>query len=1486
MRLHPLSKPQSSIWNMEQYFGGSIANITASVLLTDPVNQVALNGALNNMLEQCDSLRIRITSQQGIPMQQVRSFTPQEFETKHFPAKPELTEWATALARKPFDINGDLYKFYIIFVDHQPGFILHLHHLTADAWTLSFLIHCVLDYLDGIKPDTNSYLDYLTDEQDYESSMRRMKDKQYFLSVFEKCSEPVYFNDRQLRQDTQDTPVTQDKQERQNMQNGLKIRSAQQKSTESKRLSFTLNASDTDEIMAFCGKCNISPFAMFLNTFATYLYRIKGAQDFFIGTTIINRATKKEKNTAGMFINTVPIRFHIDDEKSTLENIQNTTVSLSGAFRHQKYPISDFLTDIRETYGFTEKLFDVTLNFQNAAISGNADVAWHFCGCQGESLNIHINDRNKDGAFHFDYDYQTESFNTQDITRLHSHLKNLILDTISNPGKKPQELRLLSGDEYQQVVFDFNNTTMDYPREKCIHQLFEEQAANIPDKIAVIFEGQEYTYRQINDMANALADILRKKGVRRNDIVPIIAKRSYKIIVAQLAVLKAGGAYMPIDPNYPKERIDFMLSNAKCRTTLVLGATIGTTAAMTDKIDLADDSNFDNHSAAVENINTSDDICYVIYTSGSTGTPKGTMITHRNFVNFLSNNLNIHYAIKQRCTAFLCVGSFIFDIASAEVFLALLNRYPLIFSSDDELERPDRIAHLIEYYKADFVLIVPTRILSYMNNRDFAASMQKLKVLSFGGERLTPDTLNKLRFYTKAVILNGYGPAETTQGCSLTSIDNDITIGKPVANAQIYILDKHHNPMPIGAVGELCISGDGVGLGYLNNPELTAKKFIANPFIEGSLMYMSGDLARFFNDGRIDFIGRMDHQVKIRGLRIELGEIETAILAFPGVQQVVVTEKKDGSGRQYLCAYYISDEDLDEKSIRAQIAKKLPRYMIPHFFVRLASFPATPSGKTDLHSLPAPDFLNTRSNAKYVAPCTAEEKTIVTLMQQVLNVPKIGLNDNFFDLGGDSLKAIEFVSKAHYLGIHISLQDVFDAPTTAQLPNHQEYGNRQPVQYCAGDFASIHKLIKGNQISNNEFPEKHSLGTVLITGATGWLGAHVLDAFLSIGQSSGTDTDMSTGTDTDMSTGPQTGTAYCLVRGSGTDDSSGKLNTTLENYFGGKYRGCDKIKVLCGDITENITLKDPIDTIFHCAANVKHFGSQQQSHFVNVTGTENVIALAREKKARLFHISTSSVSGSSFDSNPDTSPAVFNETTLYIGQQLSNIYVRSKFDAETAVLQAKMNGVDTAVIRVGNLANRSADYRFQRNHETNATLTRLKAFIDLGMFPEELAAFPLEFSPVDDTAKAIIRLAQYHNDKYSVFHAYHHKSVRFIDFANAAQAAGLEMKAVPTALFVNAVHKAGSHPKTAHIHKAFINDISTDGALYQSSIRLESHFTEWHLGQTGFVWPVMNDAYLKGYIDYFTRIQYWGAQKTRCALQDVNSNHDCVSHQHGTNLPE
>lgn len=708
-----------------------------------------------------------------------------------------------------------------------------------------------------------------------------------------------------------------------------------------------------------------------------------------------------------------------------------------------------------------------------------------------------------------------------------------------------------------------------------------------------------------------------------------------------------------------------------------------------------------------------------------------------------------------------------------------------------------------------------------------------------------------------AQVYNPIGPSECSVwdiGGKLNRDDGiDIHIGKPIANTQIYITDKYMQITPIGVTGELCIAGDGVGAGYLNRPELTAEKFIDNPFGKGKL-YKTGDLAYWREDGNIVYVGRNDFQVKIRGLRIELGEIENAMNSIDGVSQSVVVVRKNAEGRQLICAFYTGEEK-HAKEIRSIIGKKLPKYMLPHIFTHIAEMPLTSSGKVNRKALPEVDLNCFCRDTEHIAPETQLQKQLCAFFETVLGIDSVGITDNFFDFGGDSLKAIELVSKAHNGGIYFSLQNVFDYPTVTELCECIESGDRQIISFDNVDFSKADSVLSRNTVEQIAKPAKTQVGNILLAGATGFLGIHILADYL----------------DNDS------GTAYCLVRGNDNNDSANRLRELLRFYFGDKYATTDRVEVVCADLqrdgfdlsTEKYEeLLKKVDTVINCAASVKHYGSYKYFYEVNVETVKRLIEFCKESGSKLIHTSTLSVSGNSFgdefDGYVSKEEKHFYESSLYIGQPLDNVYARSKFEAEKAVLDAMANGLKANIMRMGNLTNRLSDGQFQKNHESNAFLRRIGGIIELGKVPDYLVKDDLysEFTPIDEAASAVMTIARHFSAKQTVFHINSTKVVYLGKLLQMFNELGFELKIVDGPEFTKALRRTVDKYETEHIFETFINDIDENDQLcYESNIYIENDFTVQYLKILGFEWSDIDITYIQKYVQYFKRIGYFNEKR-------------------------
>jgi amino acid adenylation domain-containing protein len=632
--------------------------------------------------------------------------------------------------------------------------------------------------------------------------------------------------------------------------------------------------------------------------------------------------------------------------------------------------------------------------------------------------------------------FNTDIFDGSTIARLADHFQTLLGSIIANPEHPISELPILTDAERQQVIVEWNSTQADYPRDLSIHELFEAQVECTPDKIALRFEDKadHLTYKELNERSDQLAHYLRSVGTGPGSVVGLYMHRSLDMVVALLGVLKAGGAYLPLDPAFPVDRLKYMLSDSQAEVMLTnvdpkwvqnleTDTTEGHLLIVNLDTDWPEISSFT--SAREENIQSpslSDHLAYLIYTSGSTGVPKGVEISHRAVVNFLLS-MQSEPGLSPEDTL-LAVTTMSFDIAVLEIFLPLITGAQVVLASREVAYDGHRLIKMLNDTGATIMQATPAtwRLLiesGWQGN-------PQLKSLC-GGEAL-PKDLALLLLDRVGELWNMYGPTETTVWSTTVQIQPDcetITIGRPIANTQIYILDDRHNPVPIGVMGNLFIGGDGLAHGYHNREELTKEKFLPNPFDDrnSSRLYRTGDLARYHEDGNIEFYGRTDHQVKIRGFRIELGEIEVVLSQHPAVRENIVITKEDATAEKCLIAYLVIHQEttLTINELRNFMQDKLPNYMIPAFFVFLDSLPLTPNGKTDRKALPEPKALHPESQATYQAPQTDVEQTIATIWQDVLKLEKVGIHDNFLDMGGHSLLMAQVHSK---LGETLSLDDL------------------------------------------------------------------------------------------------------------------------------------------------------------------------------------------------------------------------------------------------------------------------------------------------------------------------------------------------------------------------------------------------------------------------------------------------------------------------------
>ncbi|PMB43198.1 non-ribosomal peptide synthetase [Fischerella thermalis CCMEE 5330] len=853
------------------------------------------------------------------------------------------------------------------------------------------------------------------------------------------------------------------------------------------RQTLILPQSLTEALKSLSQKEGVTLFMVLLAAFKTLLYRYTGQTDLVVGTPIANRNQIETENLLGCFINTLVLRTDLSNNPSFRELLARVRETTLAAYAHQDLPFEQLVKELQPERTLSHNpLFQTMFVFQDSPLQTlelpglKLTPSIVDSGFAEFDLTLFLEDTKLGlmGAL----EYSTDLFRADTINRIIGHWQTLLAGIVSHPDENISKLALLTKFEENQLLVDWNQTTTDYTKDQCIHQLFAAQVERTPNAVAVVFADQQLTYRELNEKANQLAHYLQKLGVQPEVPVGICVERSLEMAIAILAILKAGGAYVPIDPNYPQERIAYILANSQALVLLTQEKLIKElpehqaclVCLDTDWQAISQESRSNPFS------NTgSENLAYVIYTSGSTGTPKGVLITHKSLVNFTEAAV-VEYGLTQGDRV-LQFASISFDAAAEEIYPCLTCGGTLVLRTDEMLSDGQTFLQKCQDLKLT-VLDLPTAYWQQLMSDIATADLRlpdSLRLVIIGGEQAQGKQVEIWRNCVgdRQELINTYGPTEatvvaTTYKLPLAPTDNPslkIPIGRPIPNAQTYVLDKYLQPVPIGVVGELYISGVGIARGYLNRPDLTADKFIPHPFSNqlGARLYKTGDLVRYRQDGNIEFLGRIDNQVKVRGFRIELGEIESVLSQHPAVREVVVLAREEKAGNKRLVAYIVPNkqsrgqedliagsdrlqsetleqetQDLDNSNIhhsalshdlRNFVKEKLPEYMIPAAFVFLEVMPLTPNGKVNLQALPAPEQQTPQIASAFIAPETTVEKQLATIWAQVLGREKVGIKDNFFALGGDSILSLQVVSKAREAGLQLTPKQIFQYQTIAEL---------------------------------------------------------------------------------------------------------------------------------------------------------------------------------------------------------------------------------------------------------------------------------------------------------------------------------------------------------------------------------------------------------------------------------------------------------------------
>lgn len=1334
---------------------------------------------------------------------------------------------------KPFDLSkAPLFRVkYLKFTNKKTAIFFDMHHIISDGASLSIFADEFIKLYNNISLPalTITYKDFAAYENEKLNTHQFEDAKNYWINQF-KDEIPVLNMPTQFSRPSSRTFT------------GKKIHSL-------------IDKQASNKIKKLCDSLEITPYMFLLSCYYILLSKYTSQDDIVVGSPIVGRDLAETYNIIGMFVNTLALRNKIDSTCSFKDFVLNIKKNLLSAFKYQTYPFDELVKDLNITRDTSRNpLFDTLFTYQNNGykeIILDGSKAEYYTsydiGISKFDLSVEIIPNNEE--FNLIFEYSTSLFENDFIKNMSNHYLNIINNVISNIETKIDDIAMLSPEEKNKILYEFNNTSTEYPKDKTIIALFEEQVAKTPDNIAVVFEDQQLTFKELNEKANSLAYYLKNTlHIKNNDIIGVMVNRSLEVIISILAILKSGGAYIPIDPTFPQERVTYMLSNSNAKVLLSKNKLLNKiNFKNVVSVDLENNSIYNLPNTNLNNSNMLEDLMYVIYTSGSTGKPKGVMITHKVFINFTNYcNNYVKYLKHPFNHSIVSITTISFDIFAYETLISLQKGLKVVLANENEQTTPHLLNALMEKNNVDIIQSTPSIMQIFINNLSTMPALRKIKYAILAGEQLPLNLVKDLHNLSNIVVYNGYGPSETYY-CTLTEVnDNIVTIGNPISNSQIYILDKNLKPVPVGVIGEIYISGDCVGKGYLNNAPLTNKSFIPNPFLNGVTMYKSGDLGKYLKNGTILCLGRSDHQIKIRGLRIELQEIESVMMKYPNIQKVAVV-KQEIKRREFISAYYVSNKRISIPNFRKYLSNYLPSYMIPSYYTVLDDLPYTPNGKIDKKLLPVPSEIKNTSKIAYQPPQSDLQNQLVEIFQKVLNTKPIGIYDNFFELGGDSLLAMNLNMELSKFTNKITYQDIFRFPTVSELEQIIITNNKNSLYSKVEDLPDgIMNILSNTQ--KREFLKKNHKKNVLLTGSTGFLGIHILEQLLCM---------------KDIN-------IYCLIRPETGLTPETKLKQKLNYYFGDKYNHMinKKIFIINGDICKPnfglsgetlLDLTNNVDIIVNSAANVSHFGIYNDFYKTNVLSVKYMIDFCKKYNKKLYHISTIGVSGLSLDKSyltyKNKHKVIFDESSLYIGQEPETVYSYTKFQAELQLLNEISKGLDAYILRMGNLMPGYRDGKFQENASDNEFINKLISFIKIGILPDYLENYPLEFTPVDYAAKAICKVLTNYTKTNRVFHLYNNKTVPTEKCLKLLHKLGYDVNILKEKDFVTQINKMLKNEDSKTLINYLLNDFDKNTHIdYKTNIAVKSSFSKKYLRKMFFFWPKISKKYLIRFFDILKEV--------------------------------